>query len=104
MILTDKALDDFYTWIEKEDFPLSKYAIKNNLVVNVVLNALIIEWFDSVGIYIGTESEYIYEHVGFYAYVNNKNLNKIFELRQEATEQAILKANEIYNERTNISN
>lgn len=99
MILTGNTLENFTEWLYK-----NQYSKKENEFTRVELNALIIEFFDSVGIYIDTESEEIYEYVGFYAYVNNESLNEIFKSRQEATEQAILKANEIYNERTNISN
>lgn len=101
MILTNKALKDFYTWIEKQDFPLSKYAVENNLVRNVFVNALIIEWFDSECIHIDT---YMCVDRTYDFKVNFRGYNVFCISRQEATEQAILKANEIYNERTNISN
>lgn len=78
-------------------------------ICGLLLNALIIEWFDSVGIYISTPS---FNDTGLgyqrgfeceiYDEKNNitydiYNDNDVFETRQEATEKAIEKAIEIYN-------
>ena len=101
MILTGKAKKDF-----------SKFYIDNNydLTINfknlpeIYQNTLIIEWFDSVGIYISINYVDFYDELrnntGFETYVTNKGLSVKFRSvssRQEATLQAIKKANEIYN-------
>lgn len=69
----------------------------------VLQNALIIEFFDSVGIYI----EIIKDNwFGFNIHRGNwKALDFSiggYDTRQQATKQAIIKANEIYNERNII--
>ena len=51
MILTGKAKEDFYKYINIEDYKLFDY-VRKKYANEIVLNALIIEWFDSVGIYI----------------------------------------------------
>ena len=51
MILTGKAKEDFYKYINTEDYKLFDY-VRKKYANEIVLNALIIEWFDSVGIYI----------------------------------------------------
>ena len=80
----------------KEEF--LDYVFKNNNVLDtsneVYLNALIIEFFDSVGIYICT----VYEFECFESYVNSKCVSVYSESRQEAINTAIEKANIIYNE------
>ena len=60
-------------------------------------NALIIEWFDSVGIYVNAELDYL--HIVWFPTINNDwNFEeREFETRQEAIKEAIKKANEIYN-------
>ena len=99
MILTEKAKEDFLeyynnhsikyllSWTDFDDLPL------------VVKNALIIEWFDSVGIYINIENLY-YQSWWYYKV---KQCPDTYEqvimqnTRQDAIEKAIEKANEIYN-------
>ena len=108
MILTGKAKEDFIeyynnhsikyllSWTDFDDLPL------------VVKNALIIEWFDSVGI----KTLHSYSLCGWYcelkdynnkefgnhkSFVVCKNSVNDFDTRQEATDEAIKKANEIYN-------
>lgn len=71
----------------------------------VFKNALMMEWFDSVGIFIelsgiwyqGSEPEFNY-NIQEKGTLNGIN-GHIFYSRQEATTAAITKANEIYNER-----
>ena len=99
MILTGKAKEDFLeyynnhsikyllSWTDFDDLPL------------VVKNALIIEWFDSVGIYINIENLY-YQSWWYYKVKKCPDTYKqviMQNTRQEATEEAIKKANEIYN-------
>ena len=95
MILTGKA---------KEDFSYNYNMSNFNGYSETLQNALIIEWFDSVGIYISINYVDFYDELrndkGFEACVTNKGLSVMFRSvssRQEATLQAIKKANEIYN-------
>lgn len=96
MILTGKALEHYKIWFDKYYNDYWTY-YQSKLTI---LNALIIEWFDSVGIYINIENLY---YQSWWSY-KVKIIPNIFEekvmvkTRQEATEQAIKKANEIYNE------
>ena len=88
-ILTGKA---------KEDFIKTKIGNEINLfesMLPIYKNALIIEWFDSVGIYI--TSDYLELNKGFYSEILNENFEIIKPTRQEALTEAIKKANEIYN-------
>ena len=105
MILTGKAKEDFYKYINIEDYKLFDY-VRKKYANEIVLNALIIEWFDSVGIYISINYVDFYDefrnNTGFETYVTNKGLSVKFRsvsIRQEAIKQAIKKANEIYNEK-----
>ena len=115
MILTGKAKEDFENYILNENLRhdsevlISVYNqetlfINYNNVKETLLNALIIEWFDSVGIYISINYVDFYDELrndtGFETYVTNKGLSVKFRnvsSRQEAIKQAIKKANEIYN-------
>ena len=103
MILTGKAKEDFYKYLNIKDYKLFDY-VRKKYANEIVSNALIIEWFDSVGIYISINYVDFYDELrndkGFEACVTNKGLSVMFRSvssRQEATLQAIKKANEIYN-------
>jgi len=73
-------------------------------------NAYIISWFDTKGIYISIEVEYdkmLQYNRGFTAIVYKEGWgfvyadvlrDDVYETRLEATNAAILKANELYNE------
>lgn len=100
MILTGKAKDDF-----SQSYNMSNF----NDYSETLKNTLIIEWFDSVGIKIlpcfGLSGWYCevkdYNNKEFGNYkcflvVKNQVIND-FETRQQATTEAIKKANEIYN-------
>lgn len=105
MILTGKALEHYKIWFDKyyNDY-WTYYQSKPT-----ILNALIIEWFDSIGIYIE-----VYRHnnrptvQGFNSRIVRR-INGYYECctavdtRKEATEEAIKKANEIYNGKYSIS-
>ncbi len=103
MILTGKAEEEFFNWLDNQGvngIDISNWEFeKFQLLSNVSQNALIIEWFDSVGIYINIENLY---YQSWWSY-KVKIIPNIFEekvmvkTRQEATEKAIKKANEIYN-------
>lgn len=103
MKLTGKAKEDFKIWFDTNylDFwnQYHKY--------DTLINALIIEWFDSVGIIILPKRfTHKLEFSDWYFIITNKqgvHLNNYLEdrlnvdSRQEATEKAIEKANLIYN-------
>jgi hypothetical protein len=98
MILTGKAKKDFGLWHFERNTPIEEYKNFYDLS-NTCKNALIIEWFDSVGIYINIENLY-YQSWWYYKV---KQCPDTYEqvimqnTRQEATEEAIKKTNEIYN-------
>ena len=106
MILTGKAKEDFENYVLNENLRhdsevlISIYNqetlfIDYKDVKKPLLNALIIEWFDSVGIYI--TSDYFELNKGFYSEILNENFAIVKPTRQEALTEAIKKANEIYN-------
>ena len=108
MILTGKTKEEFFNWLDNQGvngIDISNWEFeKFQLLSNVSQNSLIIEWFDSVGIYISINYVDFYDELrnntGFETYVTNKGLSVKFRSvssRQEATLQAIKKANEIYN-------
>ena len=101
MILTGKSKEVFEKWYYKEIDYVGLCDIDMHL--SQTINALIIEWFDSVGIEIfpvsgwrdttrerdGIDVEIIYNSKK-YLFINNNS-------RTKATEKAIEKTNEIYN-------
>lgn len=106
-LLTGKALDDFNMWLLKEGnetivngtieydlYYMCKYMIPESMVC-----AKVIEWLDSVGIYISVDATF----GEFSSYVNLKDERSVEYThaitRKEATKQAIIHANKIYNER-----
>ena len=106
MILTEKTKEDFENYVLNENLRhdsevlISVYNqeslfINYNNVKETLLNALIIEWFDSVGIII--TSDYFELNKGFYSEILESNFEIIKPTRQEALAEAIKKANEIYN-------
>lgn len=116
MILQDKAKEDFRKWVKENDYPVSLWALEDGLIDKTVEYALIIEWLDSVGIYITIESYLGGGGVVFYPQIEYRNENHVdvFDCpkwddgvqwystsRQEATKAAIEKANEIYNQSHN---
>ena len=111
MILNVKAKEDFEKWLFSNDI-LIKDGIYDETYLTDVFEELplnlqyssIIEWFDSVDIYISINYVDFYDELrndtGFETYVTNKGLSVKFRSvssRQEAIKQAIKKANEIYN-------
>ena len=106
MILTGKAKEDFENYVLNKELGhdsevlISVYNqetlfIDYKDVKKTLLNALIIEWFDSVGIII--TSDYFELNKGFYSEILESNFEIIKPTRQEALAEAIKKANEIYN-------
>jgi len=109
--LTGKAKESFLKWY-RDRLSVMTYSELLNINDETVYNSLIIEWFDSVGIHVK-----IYPHLGggqvvFYPTVmfldeqhNTNEKDVLFdngefyyhESRTEAINNAISKANEIYN-------
>ena len=100
MILTGKAKESFIDYLDKTNQIKIEKGILNlhwQDLPEKYKNALIIEWFDSVGIYVNAELDYL--HLVWFPTINNNwNFEEHeFETRQEAIKEAIKKANEIYN-------
>lgn len=108
MILTGRAKEHFEYWLlterneiiidrnnEYDLYYIFKYMLPNNLKCQ-----LIIDWFDSVGVYINILNKYFQRW--FYFQINSVEQYDSLELlrtRLEATPEAIKKANEIYNKK-----
>ena len=93
MVLNGKAKKDFILWLNNQ--PVAPYEVMLDDIPKCYLNSLIIEWFDSIGIYI--TSDYFELNKGFYSEILNENFAIVKPTRQEALTEAIKKANEIYN-------
>jgi len=96
MILTEKAKEDFGLWHFERNTPIEEYKNFYDLS-KTCKNALIIEWFDSVGINILLTCEFDYG----YEILDNRYevmecVKKWYDTRQQATEEAIKKACKIY--------
>ena len=101
MMLTGKSKRTFLKWL-KIRVNSTLHEIDNiefwfNLQDESFKITLIIEWFDSVGIYVNAELDYL--HIVWFPTINNNwNFEEYeFETRQEAIKEAIKEANEIYN-------
>lgn len=97
MMLTGKAKQDFEDWYTART-PSAHALLLVHFYNKTELEryAWYIEWFDSIGIYLT---------IGRYGYQLNTDTisitRKTGETRQEATKQAIIHANELYNNRNN---
>jgi len=97
--LTGKCKGDFGKWIITE-----MYYLGDDPLSDLFLNALIIEFFDSVGIYISTSAlKMFYKDPMFKCKI--EFITEViecgdlyFKTRQEATNEAIIKANQLFNE------
>lgn len=111
MLLTGKCKEDFLKWS----------ILNRSIIVDYHENHIIsdiIEWFDSVGIYIGIEpyigggEDVYYAKIVYRMMTNNfidtwvdventmySPIELYFSNRREATKQAIIKASQIYNEK-----
>ena len=109
MILTGKAKEDFYYYvfnnIKEQLFgdlqDVYDYIYSLPISYN---HALIIEWFDSVGIYVFIErATYVFKPNFIYRIDVIDDLYEGYSCatRKEATKEAILKCNTIYNESKN---
>ena len=103
MILNGKVKEEFFNWLDNQGvngIDISNWEFeKFHLLSNVSQNSLIIEWFDSVWIHICVTPIFPVEKYGYSFSVDLETEYVKFNSRQEATEQAIKKANEIYNEK-----
>jgi len=102
-LLNGKAKEDFLKWCENDD-----NGIFSDESMNYANLALIIHWFDSVGIIILPQHGF----KGYYNEIKNYNDKSFgefktylicgfednYKTRNEAVEKAIEKANEIYNQ------
>ena len=94
MILTGLANEDFISFMCKT-YPNIRWHDYENMTDSMI-NALIIEWFDSVGIYIAVEPQIDFKNVCYDVSINFKP-HSVWGSRLQATNEAITKANEIYN-------
>ena len=95
MILNGKTKEDFIDYIDSDDLLVEGMS-------DIHRNALIIEFFDSVGVYIYLETGTYFNKPNFrYKIITNDDTCIGYKeySRQEATIQAITKANDIYNVR-----
>lgn len=106
MILNGKAEVDFIKWAS---YNYGEDSGDLAMMREVYRNALIIEFFDSVGVYIDVEffRKNIKDEPQFVSSTTDEwnglqPLRVQFNSRQQATKQAIIKANNIYNERNII--
>jgi hypothetical protein len=103
MILTDKCKEEFELWLLKQrneiikdgDIEYDFYYLYKYILPNDLKYALIIEFFDSVGIYITTERNFFFDD--WACKITGHYKEKYFRTRSEATQSAITKANEIFN-------
>lgn len=110
-MLTGKAKEDFLKNQYKEsllkDFDLETVCFIFNVLPLNHQYSDIIEWFDSVGIYIDigvfptNKDDSICFSGSFFGILGGWDDDVLHENRQEATEKAIIHANKIYNERQN---
>ena len=127
MILTGKAKEAFEKWSEgiyddcgngqvgKRLFYIQsmddyRFINTEHYIYNVgdsMLQAIIIEWMDSVGVYVETgvypcqEDGNIYFSGSFFGKLGGWDDLEYHNTRQQAAEKAIIKAVEIYNKRGN---
>ena len=104
MILTGKTEEDFFNWLDNQGangIDISNWEFeKFHLLSNVSKNSLIIEWFDSVGICIDRDCINMEMVITNFRGINEEQT--IIDCDHKETfkdwwEEAIKKANEIYN-------
>ena len=93
-MLTNKAKQEFWCSLSiKELKDFDTYSV-------VIKNALIIEWFDSIGIYITIKNKFGQnKQARIFWFLLNKGVsnNEVYLSRQEATKKAIELADKFYN-------
>ncbi|MCT3674456.1 hypothetical protein HZQ94_14810 [Elizabethkingia anophelis] len=103
MILTGEARENFLKWLTA-NYPLGWIAMEMGGLRPSFQNTLIVEWLDSVGIVISVMVDMSFNHSIYYDYTLTVNSftyfsNETYKSRQEATEAAIKKAVEIFNDK-----
>lgn len=106
IMLTDKARIDFNKWLSSKrnetiidgDIEYDLVYLFNYILPEDLKKNLIIEWFDMVNIYINP-TQRMPQEVNKWAFIVDFELydKLLFKTRQEASEEAIKKANQIYN-------
>lgn len=86
-LITGKAKEAFLKNCKQTESFMNTYA-------DIYLNALIIDWLDSVGIYILVTD---FDGKDWWSEFNGYPVSFLGETRQQATQEAIKKAVEIYN-------
>lgn len=95
MVLTGKAKEDFLKWCRQDATWIQTYE-------DIFIHSLIIDWLDSVGVYISIGYRLDYDHWTLKVEtLTGSDYERGYLSRHEATKQAIIKANEIYNKRGN---
>lgn len=101
MKLTGKCKEDFEMFIFRQKGTLPKgiesynyYDLQESYIISDIIN-----WFDSVEIYICIPPVFPVNKYGFAYSVDLKYSYDIFNTRTEATKAAIIEANEIYNDK-----
>lgn len=97
-MLTEKAKTDFKEWKVNNKNLSTIEVLDFDHLSKISQNALIIEWFDSVNYKISVffnEYDWNYE-IDYEDFISS---GRFENSRQEATIQAIIKANDLYNER-----
>lgn len=98
MILTGKANKDYEVWLYENH--TNYWRLAWGKLPESAQMAMIIEWLDSVGIYISLYHHPISLGVSYNINIHERRIyGKVSGNRQEATKQAIIKANELYNGR-----
>lgn len=99
MILTGIAKEDFLKWVSLK-YEFTEMSV-NYVYPKSMQHAFIIEWFDSVGIYVSIGHRLDYDCWTLKVEtLTGSDYERGYISRHEATKQAILKANRIYNENT----
>lgn len=105
-LLTGKAKEGFEKWARydkyteaKIDSNLSNCNFNSEYYKKITKNSLIIEWLDSVGIYINIVSDFELNFWCRILYESRVIVGPDVKSRTEAIEDGIKKANKIYNER-----
>lgn len=93
MILTVKAKEDFLKWCKQDADFMQTYE-------DIFLFALIIEWLDSVGLFCVINYNFMDDEWSFSikCRLTMTYIHRCYNTRKQATKQAIIKANKIYNE------
>lgn len=97
-MLTDKAKIDFENYLQNNDH--TPWIVFFDTLPDVVKNSYIIEWLDSVGIFVFAEfQEHLLQFTGKVKDTVSKNRVDInlYSNRDGALKQSILVANDLYN-------